>query len=157
MFCPNCGKDNTATKKFCTSCGLKLQTIAQFLTIEQSENREADKQVKSRRMQNAVMTSFSFIFLGIIISLIGRDAFENQLITDLGAIVAILGMGLVVYRGIQNSNRSKPVQNSQANRPTVETVELLPLPIAEPISITENTTRELDLSFASKKKISHQL
>ncbi len=157
MYCPNCGKDNSATKKFCPSCGLKLQTIAQVLTVEHSENREADKQVKSRRMQNAVMTSFSFIFLGIIISLIGRDAFENQLITDLGAIVAIFGMGLVVYKGIQNSNMSKRLQNSQANLSAAQTVELLPSPTEMPNSITEHTTRELDLAFVNNKKISHQL
>ena len=153
MFCPNCGKDNSATKKFCPSCGLKLQTIAQVLTDEQAQNQEVDKPMQSKSWQNALLSSFSFIFLGIIISLIGRDAFDSQLITDLGAIVAILGMGLVVYRGIQNSNRSKPVQNSQASMIAAQTVELLPSPIEEPSSITEHTTRELNLNFVNSNPL----
>jgi zinc-ribbon domain len=151
MFCPSCGKDNSSTKKFCTACGLKLQSIAEILTDEQSPNN--DKTIKARSMQKALAGSFLFIFLGIIISMIGRDAFDSKLITDLGAILAILGMGLVVYTGIRNSNRSKPVQDLPANLTAAQTVELLPSTIEMPISISEHTTRELDLKFVNSNPL----
>lgn len=159
MFCPNCGKDNSETKNFCPSCGLKLQTIVQALTTEHSSNLETNKSKESKQnsRQQAILPGLFLILTGIIISLIGADGFASKAITDIGVIVAIIGMGLVAYKGIQNSNRSKSIKNSQANLSAKQTVELLPSLTAEPISITEHTTRELELSFVSNKKISHQL
>lgn len=32
MFCPNCGRDNSAELKFCASCGTNLEAVSQALT-----------------------------------------------------------------------------------------------------------------------------
>lgn len=32
MFCPNCGRDNSAELKFCASCGTNLDAVSQALT-----------------------------------------------------------------------------------------------------------------------------
>jgi hypothetical protein len=32
MFCPTCGKENTATRKFCIFCGTNLETVSQALS-----------------------------------------------------------------------------------------------------------------------------
>lgn len=32
MFCPTCGKDNPAERKFCSSCGTNLEAISQVLS-----------------------------------------------------------------------------------------------------------------------------
>lgn len=147
MFCPSCGRDNSRTKKFCPSCGLKLATVVQALTTEQSSNQETNKPIKSKQKsrQQAILPGLFLILTGIIISLIGADGFANKAITDIGVIVAIIGMGLIGYKGIQNSNRSKSVQNSPTIQTNAQTVPLLSSPIVEPISITEHTTRELNL------------
>ena len=156
MFCPNCGKDNSETKNFCPSCGLKLQTIVQALTTEQSSNQETNKPIESKQKsrQQAILPGLFLILTGIIISLIGADGFASKAITDIGVIVAIIGMGLIAYKGLgQGSSRSKPLQNSPAILPTVQTVRLLPdMQTGEPISITEHTTRELDLAFVDSGK-----
>lgn len=96
------------------------------------------------------------ILTGIIISLMGADGFGSKAITDIGVIVAIIGMGLIAYKGLgQGSNKSKPLQNSPAISPAAQTVRLLPtMQTGEPISITEHTTRELDLAFVDSGKLS---
>ena len=152
MFCPNCGKDNSETKNFCPLCGLKLQTIVQALTTEQSSNQETNKPIESKQKsrQQAMLPSLFLILMGIIISLIGADGFASKAITDIGVIVAIIGMGLIAYKGL---GQGSSMQNSPAISPAAQTVRLLPtMPTGEPISITEHTTRELDLSFGSNKK-----
>jgi zinc-ribbon domain len=154
MFCPNCGRDNSGTKKFCPSCGLKLQTIAEVLTNEQAPLvQPIISKPKSR--QQAMLPGLFLILTGIIISLMGADGFANKAITDIGVIVAIIGMGLIAYKGLgQGNSKSKSLQNSPAISPAA-TVRLLPaMPTEEPISITEHTTRELDLAFVDSGKLS---
>ena len=148
MYCPNCGRDNSGTKNFCPSCGLKLQTIVQALTTEQASNQETNKPIESKQKsrQQAILPGLFLILMGIIISLIGADGFASKAITDIGVIVAIIGMGLIAYKGLgQGSNKSKPLHYSPTIQTNAQTVLLLPSSIVEPISITEHTTRELEL------------
>ncbi len=96
-----------------------------------------------------------FILLGIVISLMGADSFESKAITDIGIIVMVIGMGLVAYKSMGQRSSSKPLQNPTFSSPKEQTVRMLPdTPSGEPISITEHTTRELDLAFIDSGKIS---
>jgi hypothetical protein len=157
MYCPNCGSDNSETKKFCPSCGVKLQTIVQALTTEQSSNQETNKPIESKQKsrQRAMLPGLFLILMGIIISLMGADSFESKAITDIGVIVMVIGMGLVAYKRMGQGSRSKPPQNPTLPSPAAQTVKMLPNTLSgEPISITEHTTRELDLTFVDSGKLS---
>ena len=47
MYCPNCGKTNSAEQKFCRSCGLGLEKIVQSIA-EQLPREGLDKQLQDR-------------------------------------------------------------------------------------------------------------
>lgn len=47
MFCPNCGSNNSTNQKFCRSCGLGLENIAQSL-VEQLPVK-SDESIEKRR------------------------------------------------------------------------------------------------------------
>lgn len=48
MYCPNCGKENSAEQKFCRLCGLSLEQAVQSLA-EQLPALELDKNLRVRQ------------------------------------------------------------------------------------------------------------
>lgn len=151
MFCPNCGRENLAGKKFCPSCGLKLQAIQQALSQEQGEFPAAVPMPKAPGSfppngLRFLTSGFFVMMLGVIVGILGKNTLANKTIADIGAILAVLGIGLIGYFGITmmgaGINRSAKPRSLPTNHQTKE----LP-PTIEPESITEHTTRQLDLKL----------
>src|SRR6185436_14203021 len=71
MYCPNCGKSNSAEQKFCRSCGLSLEKTVQSLA-DQLPALELDKQLRERerkvdRLINIVAGSaISIVVVGVL-------------------------------------------------------------------------------------------
>ncbi len=161
MYCPDCGKENPAGQKFCRSCGLSLKPVSQALAGElvpadESVNSKANSTVvlqgEQRFWQNPLIYALLLILLGIIIGVVGDKVVNTKTVSDIGTIVALLGIGLLGFKGVmlviappRYSPRSQPApQIVEPSRPRSLS--------AEPPSVTENTTRQLDATVESRKE-----
>ena len=159
MYCPDCGKENPAGQKFCRSCGLSLQAIAPALAGESpiTSAEEGSVQPVSRvqaAWQNPLIYALLLIVFGIIIGVVGDKALSSQTTHDIGTIIALLGVGLLGLKGVMLIV-APPSLSPPAKRvmQVEQTSELKPkLLSAEPPSVTENTTRQLDPSVESSKE-----
>lgn len=109
MYCPDCGKANPVGQKFCRSCGLSLKPVSQALA---GEGVPADESLTSRAAsagvvqseqgfwQNPLIYALSLILLGIVIGVIGEKLFHSKGVSDIGTIVALLGIGLLGFKGV---------------------------------------------------------
>ena len=159
MFCPHCGKVNSREQKFCRSCGLSLEKVAQSLA-EQLPAPELNKHLQDRqrrieRWLSILLGSMFTIFVVAVlwalvykIIIIKGDVLEGLMFLAL-FVAAVAALLLVVYRESLLEASTKR-QLSQTTLPLTEhTAKLLPESDLEPIpSVTEGTT---ELLFAEKK------
>ena len=163
MFCPQCGKVNSAEQKFCRSCGLSLDKVAESLA-EQRPATELSKHLKDRQRQierllSIILGSMITVFVCAVvwalvykIIIVKGDVLEGLVFLAL-FLAAVTALLLVVYRESLREKATKR-QLSQTTSPLSEqTGKLLPEGELEPIpSVTERTT---DLLFAEKKRNSN--
>ena len=158
MYCPDCGKENPAGQKFCRSCGLSLKPVSQALA---GEVVAADSDVEStvivqgeqRFWQNPLIYAVLLILLGIIIGVIGDKVVLTKMVTDMGTLISLLGIGLLGFKGVmlviappRPSPRSKPAAEIEESKLTSALLS------AEPPGVTENTTRQLDATAERNKE-----
>lgn len=158
MYCPDCGKANPVGQKFCRSCGLSLKPVSQALA---GEVVPADAGVNSRALivgqqgfwQNPLIYALLLILLGIVIGVVGDRVFHTPAVSDIGTIIALLGVGLLGFKGVMLV--VSPPKYSPRKKQTPEIEETFqPNPrmlSAEPPSVTENTTRQLDATSDREK------
>ena len=158
MYCPNCGKENPEKPRFCRSCGLGLQTISQALVTELSATKSDYSSIeivepKQKRWRNPLMYGFLMLLLGMAIVIFGKKIAVEQLIADLGTLIALLGIGLLGFKGVSlirsQSSSSHHSKTLLSGKPTTE----LPpaLPSGEPASVTEHTTRHFEPIYNERK------
>lgn len=157
MYCPNCGKDNSNDERFCRSCGLSLQVIAQVLVDELSATESGDSSSEIKRggtgWQNPLLFGFLMLTLGIVIVIFGKTILGEQLIADIGTVMAFLSIGLLGFKGasLMMSQPNTPPQ-SRALPEGEPTTRLPPAPqTVERTSITEHTTRHLEPIYSKRK------
>jgi hypothetical protein len=153
MFCPDCGKENPAGQKFCRSCGLSLSPISQALAGEVSpananNNSTIVVQGKQSFWQNPFIYALLLIILGIVIGVAGDNVFHTKTVSDIGTLIALLGVGLLGFKGVMLVVRPQRYEPRANPSPQIETTsKLTPALLSEePPSVTENTTRQLDES-----------
>lgn len=151
MYCPDCGKENNQGERFCRTCGLSLETIVR--AINQEGVPEASKPgppVLSRAYavwQNPFVYGLSLVFLGLILQIIAEKVFGSTKASDIGTIISLLGVGLIGFKGVMLAVMP-PRRGVDSNAPrhadsTSKLSRLLLDP--QPASVTESTTRQLDL------------
>jgi zinc-ribbon domain len=167
VYCPNCGKENLDSQKFCRSCGVKLQMISQVLASELSGVKADDGSAEiagrgQKGWQHPLTYGLLIIALGIIIEIFGRKMFADQAIVDIGTVIALLGVGLIGLKGVLLVvSQSRQLPQSKTMPPGVPTNELPPVqpPLTlhpgESPGITEHTTRNLEPTL-SKQPESHE-
>ena len=154
MYCPNCGKTNSAEQKFCRSCGLSLEKAVQSLA-EQLPGLELDKNLRERQLKVdrlitiVVGSAISIVLVGVLWGIIyGIIIVNGQVTVGLFMLAFIVGMilfGLLsMYRDSLRKAAAKR-QLSEASPPLVaDTGKLLSESRVEPIpSVTEHTTELL--------------
>jgi hypothetical protein len=156
MYCPNCGKTNSADQNFCRSCGLQLEKVMQSLVEQLSadelnrtlseKRRKLDKLIQAIAVSTASILVFS-VMGGIIYSVIVNQ--EGFLV---GGIFLALILGLVLF-GVLMLYRESMIKASNKRRvehpemPGHDTAKLLSESQIEPIpSVTDRTTDLLELS-----------
>jgi len=161
MYCPNCGKTNSAEQKFCRSCGLGLEKIVQSIA-EQLPREELDKQLQDRtrvvdRWLNIIGgTALSILVVSVLSGIIYKiiivkgEVLEGSIF--LAFVLAIILFALLAF--YQNS-MLKSATKGQIGRPhPKDTAELLPGSSAESLSsVTERTT---ELLMAERKDTESQ-
>lgn len=162
MYCPNCGNKTSAEQKFCRSCGLGLEKIAQSL-VEQLP-MELDKSLREQknrieRLGVAALSVFGVGVLSLILyGLVYRVILvEGRVLEGLGllAFIAIVACGLLsVYlfakaEEVGGAKAKRPAEQPEGLAEKGATARLLPEGHLEPIpSVAERTT---ELLLAEKK------
>jgi hypothetical protein len=169
MFCPKCGTQNIEDAKFCRGCGADIGLIPQAMSGELPEKRDVGYEEEGRRydstghrirkqaprLDKAISTGFSglaFLIIAIVIAFTrsGYGWWYWMLIPAF----SMIGGGFAEYaRFKQAEKREKalPAERTRAAMPAAQTrISALPAlntaELVQPPSVTEGTTRHLDLS-----------
>jgi hypothetical protein len=105
--------------------------------------------------QNPLFYALLLIVFGVIMGAVSERApLRSQTAHDIGTIIALLGVGLLGLKGVMLIVAPpRPLPPVKRVMQVEQTSQLKPsLLSAEPPSVTENTTRELDASIEGTKK-----
>ena len=160
MFCPNCGSKNSTQQKFCRSCGLSLEKIAQSLVeqIPAKVDQSLDKRKeKLERFGIVALSGFGVAGGGVLFYLIIFKMMlaEGKILAGLALLTIIIcGLLAVFFFNYANSLKETAVRNrlqQPDELPQDETpANLLNDSYLEPIpSITERTT---ELLYVERKE-----
>lgn len=162
MYCPNCGKENSADQSYCRSCGLKLNAIAELVAGILPDEERADLRKRKRTLEKlglgalsiaGLIALMSFIFAAALYKLIlfGPEVLFLASAIAL-AVFAILGAVLIGYSKFflrpGTTDRSAQVGDASPVNPTGKLIEDRPF---EPVpSVIEDTTDLLPVKPRSK-------
>ena len=90
MYCPNCGNQNSADQKFCRSCGLGLQKVAQTLSEQLPTKLDVSLQQKKERFEKLGVAALSIFGAGVAIPIL-YGIFYKMMWTQ-GKVAAGLGL-----------------------------------------------------------------
>jgi hypothetical protein len=163
MYCPNCGAKVGLEQRFCRSCGLALEKIAQSVAeqlptaFDQSLQARKDK---LERMGVAALSIFGLGLLSFFLYMVGSKLMLSQ-----GSIMAILGVlaAIIVFgsgmlsiilfakaKEVQETGRQGRLAEPNAQVQTANTEKLLGEGHFEPVpTVTEHTT---ELLHAERKQ-----
>ena len=156
MYCPNCGKTNSAEQKFCRSCGLQLEQIVQSL-VTQLTAPDADSKLVARqhnldRLIKIVAVSTISLFVGVVlwgifysIIIVKGEVLGGSIF--LAIMIGLILFGLLAFHRDSLAEKSSKQKPSLADNRTSETGKLLTEPRYEPVpSVVERTTELLTVN-----------
>ena len=163
MYCPNCGNKNSASQKFCRSCGLGLDKIVSSLAEQVPGKLDQNLQERKDRLEKlgvAALSVFgagvmSLILYGIVYKLMIT---QGKLLAGLAALgfLIMVGCGLLSVVLFAKANELKEASSKrQVTEPDelvtpANTRELLTSPQPEPtFSVADRTT---DLLLVDRKR-----
>jgi hypothetical protein len=162
MYCPNCGNKSSTEQRFCRSCGLGLEKIAQSLTEQLPTQLDESLQERKERLERLGVAALSVFGVGIL-SFILYSVFYKLMLTQgkilaglaLLALIIVMGCGVAsaflfaMAKEAKEASAKRQMKEPAELRPGAGTMELLPEAHPEPIfSVAERTT---DLLFAENK------
>jgi hypothetical protein len=162
MYCPNCGTKISLDQKFCRSCGLGLEKIAQSLGEQLPAKLDENLQERKNKLEKLGVTALSIFGIGVLgyfLYMVGYKLMLSQ-----GSILAVLGvLGLLIILGCGILSvilfaKAKEVEEAATKRrllppkdlpESAATAKLLSENRLEPLpSVTERTT---ELLFEERK------
>jgi len=161
MYCPNCGKENSAEQKFCRSCGLSLEKAVELLA-EQLPALKLDKSLRERQrrvdrwLTIVAASGISLFVISILWAIIYKIIILKGEVLE-GSLFAAFIVGLVVFAllALYGESLRKAAGKRQLMQPppteVSDTAKLLPDSQMEPIpSVTERTTELLTVDKKDK-------
>lgn len=160
MYCPECGKVNSADQKFCRACGLSLEKVVKALAdatpVADMDQQLVEKTRKVDRLMIAVagtgfVTLLGLLVWGIIYKVIYVKGHLGQGIALLTLILGGIAFGvLAIYRDWLQRAALQHRQQTSELRPSVDTSKLLHESRLEPVpSVTDRTTELLHVERES--------
>lgn len=154
MYCPNCGIETAAERKYCRSCGMDLQLIARAMTADIQPDDVGGELAKSPR-RKVMRVGFATLWGGLMLALLlvisgeavwGLNRTLGTLLSDLsplGALVMMLGVGVMIYsRFLPRTPVPSQASRDRGLLPNPPQVMLPPESIRQPVSsVTESTTK----------------
>ena len=166
MYCPNCGNKNSADQKFCRSCGLGLEKIAESLTDQLPTKFAESLRERKERLERLGVAALSVFGVGVL-SFILYSVFNKLMLTQgkvlagfaILALAIVLGCGLLSVILFAKANEVKEaaakrqIKEPTAMNPSEGTTELLPEAHPQPrFSVAERTTDLLSIEKKSNAK-----
>ena len=166
MFCPKCGGQNPETGKYCRNCGTDLGNVSQALTGAAPQPRQIldhkGRPVSWDRAIPKLFTGFAFIAIAIVLAVTraGAGWWYWMLIPAFGS----LGSGVSQLIQLRKAERGGMMFSSSPQIPPPVANPVLPpqqttwvAPDSRyktgdliPPSVTDNTTRHLEMDSESK-------
>ncbi len=152
MFCPNCGSKNSTGQKFCRSCGLNLEKVAESLLEQLPIRMEESIERRRGRVETlGVVASWLFVAVALGFSLyqiVFRMILAGGKVLPGVALLVLLICGIlsVVFFNYANSLKAAAARRRlrQLTEREKTATKLLQEPHMEPIpSVTERTTELL--------------
>jgi hypothetical protein len=162
MYCPNCSSEASTEQKFCRSCGMELQAVADLIRDQSPMVKpESPQQPTLESRQRAMLiwglvTTLGAAAVGASLKILGREGIHpagefTPYVSVIAVVAAIFGMGLMCYPFLQQT-WSKPSSRKPALPKPEPTMRLRPALLSEEQpSITEQTTEFLEASEARAK------
>lgn len=155
MHCPGCGAQISMEQKFCRVCGMNLEAVSIALATQSilpasNDSHATGSSNTSRRIMPWMRWGVIITFVGIILGIVGKKFVHDDIISGVGALIAIAGIFLIAFGSLPTlaprsgkSRQSKPVKAPAQAKPTMPMpLELLPESVS---SVTENTTELLEV------------
>ena len=156
MYCPNCGKPNSAEQKFCRSCGLSLEKVVESLAeqlpaIDLDRNLQERKRRVDRLFNITAGTAVSIVVVSVLWGVIYEIIIKKQAVLAGSIFLAfivglILVASLALYRDSLEKASTKRKLPQSSLPDAEETARLLPGSTGEVMSsVTEGTTELLTI------------
>jgi hypothetical protein len=165
MFCPNCGKPNSADQKFCRACGLGLQKIAASISEQLPTKLDLSLQQKKEKFEKLGVAALSVFGIGVLIPILYAIFYkmmwtQGKIWAGLGTLAAliVIGCGLLSVILFAKANEvtetpaRSPIRDQTELQGDTDTRELLnPAPETPAFSVTDRTTELLAAQKDSTK------
>src|SRR5688572_19799160 len=130
MYCPNCGNQNSADQKFCRSCGLGLQKVAQTLSEQLPTKLDVSLQQKKERFERLGVAALSIFGVGVLIPILYGIFYkliytQGKITAGLLTLAALIVMGCGLLSVILFA-KANEVKETPADRPLPDPPELHP-------------------------------
>jgi len=135
-------------------CGPSSQALVNELSATKSDDSSIEiVEPEQKRWRNPLMYGFLMLLLGMVMVIFGKKIAVEQLIANLGMLIAMLGIGLLGFKGVSltrsQSSSSPGTKTLLESKPTTELPHALPS--GEPASVTEHTTRHFETIYSERK------
>lgn len=170
MFCPKCGLQNGDDTKFCRNCGADLSNVLAAVEGKLSEHlaeSETHNDVYSSGLRNLLLGIGFFIIAGLLFTIPGDTYYWLLMLFPAFSLIASGTSRIVKAKGMRlketadviqpdsfpamRSNRELPPIQTEYTKPSKSiyaTDELA----GQPLSVTEPTTRQLQLDSEGETK-----
>ena len=153
MYCPNCGNKNSEQQKFCRSCGLGLEKVAQSLIEQLPTKADRNLQERKERLERLGVTLlsvfgvavFSFILYNVFTGLMASKGPLIATLATLGGLI-VIACGLIPVilfakaKELSEASNKRQIEEAPNDASTGKLLD----PHNEPVfSITDRTTELL--------------
>jgi hypothetical protein len=162
MYCPNCGNNSSTDQRFCRSCGLGLEKVAQTLVEQLPTKLDENLEEQKDRLERWGVAALSVFGLGVLVMLLYGIVYK-LMITQGKVMAGLALLGLVVMAAcglisVVLFAKAKEVEQAKLKRRVSQPEELPPGETTKRLlaegrfeqipSVTERTT---ELLFVEKK------